>query len=47
MLNFVFFITAALAEMAGCYGFWMWLRLGKSALWLIPGIEGVHPQSGR
>ncbi len=27
----------ALCEIAGCFAFWAWLRLGKSALWLIPG----------
>ncbi|MGI6245453.1 MAG: YnfA family protein [Pseudochelatococcus sp.] len=29
---------AALAEIAGCFAFWAWLRLDKSALWLIPGV---------
>ena len=29
---------AALAEIAGCFAFWAWLRLGKSAIWLIPGM---------
>jgi small multidrug resistance family-3 protein len=29
--------AAALAEIAGCFAFWAWLRLGKSALWAIPG----------
>ncbi|MBA5779047.1 YnfA family protein [Stappia sp. F7233] len=28
---------AALAEIAGCYAFWAWLRLGKSVWWLVPG----------
>lgn len=32
------FIAAALTEIAGCYCFWAWTRLGKSAYWLIPGI---------
>ena len=31
------FFVAALAEIAGCFAFWAWLRLGKSAVWLIPG----------
>ncbi|MEQ1511492.1 MAG: YnfA family protein [Lysobacteraceae bacterium] len=26
---------AALAEIAGCFGFWLWLRLDKS-IWLLP-----------
>ncbi|MFK4825642.1 YnfA family protein [Paenochrobactrum sp. BZR 588] len=32
------YILAALAEIAGCYAFWAWLRLNKSPLWLVPGI---------
>jgi small multidrug resistance family-3 protein len=29
---------AALAEIAGCFAFWAWLRLERSALWLLPGM---------
>jgi len=32
------FVGAAFAEIAGCFAFWAWLRLGKSPLWLIPGM---------
>jgi small multidrug resistance family-3 protein len=32
------FVGAALAEIAGCFAFWAWLRLGKSAWWIAPGI---------
>ena len=32
------YLGAAIAEIAGCFAFWAWLRLGKSPLWLIPGI---------
>lgn len=32
------YIGAALAEIAGCFAFWAWLRLDKSAWWLAPGI---------
>ncbi len=32
------FAAAAVLEIAGCFAFWAWLRLDKSALWLIPGI---------
>jgi len=28
---------AALAEIAGCFAFWAWLRLGRSVLWVVPG----------
>ena len=37
MTLFAYF-GAALAEIAGCFGFWAWLRLGKSALWLLPAV---------
>ena len=29
---------AALAEIGGCFAFWAWLRLGKSAWWTVPGV---------
>lgn len=29
---------AALAEIAGCFAFWAWLRLGHSPLWVVPGL---------
>ena len=32
------YLLAALAEIAGCFAFWAWLRLGRSALWLVPGL---------
>lgn len=38
MLNYAWFFFAALFEIAGCYGFWMWLRQGKSAWWALPAI---------
>ena len=28
---------AAIAEIAGCFAFWAWLRLDKSAWWAVPG----------
>jgi small multidrug resistance family-3 protein len=36
----VFFIyaAAALAEIAGCFAVWAWLRLHQPAWWLIPGF---------
>lgn len=33
-----FYLAAALAEIAGCFAFWAWLRLGRSALWAVPGM---------
>lgn len=32
------FAGAAVAEIAGCFAFWAWLRLGYSAAWLVPGV---------
>ncbi len=32
----VIYLGAAIAEIAGCYAFWAWLRLEKSAWWLVP-----------
>ncbi len=32
------FAGAAIAEIAGCFTFWMWLRLGRSPWWLVPGM---------
>ena len=34
-------IAAALAEIAGCFAFWAWLRLGKSVWWIIPGMASL------
>ncbi|MDG4910333.1 hypothetical protein P9228_28515 [Mesorhizobium sp. WSM4898] len=27
--------------MAGCFCFWAWWRLGKSPLWLVPGLASL------
>ena len=32
---------AAVAEIAGCFAFWGWLRLGKPAWWLLPGLASL------
>ncbi|GGD87595.1 UPF0060 membrane protein [Aureimonas endophytica] len=34
----VVYAVAALAEIAGCFAFWAWLRLDRSPLWLMPGM---------
>ncbi len=36
-MTLVLYAGAALAEIAGCFAFWAWLRLGKPVLWLVPG----------
>src|SRR6266700_1154950 len=35
------YIAAAVAEIAGCFAFWAWLRMDKSAWWLIPGLASL------
>lgn len=32
------FLLAAFAEISGCFAFWAYWRLGRSALWLLPGV---------
>lgn len=34
-------LLAALAEIAGCFAFWAWLRLDRSPLWLGPGMVSL------
>jgi small multidrug resistance family-3 protein len=35
------YIGAAVAEIAGCFAFWAYLRLGKPVWWLLPGIASL------
>lgn len=35
------YIAAAVAEIAGCFAFWAWLKLNKPAAWLIPGVASL------
>ncbi len=30
-----------MAEIAGCFAFWAWLRLDRSALWIAPGMASL------
>lgn len=32
------YLGAGLAEIAGCFAFWAWLKLGKSPWWALPGM---------
>ena len=41
MTSLIAYAGAALAEIAGCFAFWSWLRLDKSAWWLIPGMAAL------
>lgn len=40
-MNGLIYIGAALAEIAGCFAFWAWLRLDKSIWWLVPGAASL------
>ncbi len=35
---FAIYALAALAEIAGCFSFWSWLKLDKPIFWLLPGM---------
>ena len=35
------YIGAALAEIAGCFAFWAWLRMGRSIWWIAPGMAAL------
>ncbi|MFY0736315.1 YnfA family protein [Aurantimonas sp. NFXS3] len=37
----VTYVAAALAEIAGCFAMWSWLRSGASGLWLVPGLASL------
>ena len=41
MTSFAIYMVAAVAEIAGCFAFWAWLRLGKSVYWILPGIVSL------
>ncbi|NUS70837.1 MAG: YnfA family protein [Ensifer adhaerens] len=41
MPAYLIYALAALAEIAGCFAFWAWLKLDKSALWLVPGMVSL------
>lgn len=37
MKTFIYFFLAATAEISGCFSFWAWQRMGKSAWWTLLG----------
>lgn len=41
MSSVLFYSLAALTEIAGCFSFWAWLRLGRSPFWLLPGVASL------
>ena len=41
MVTVLAYVVAAFAEIAGCFAFWAWLRLGRSVWWLLPGLASL------
>jgi small multidrug resistance family-3 protein len=41
MTTLAIYASAALAEIGGCFAFWLWLRTGKPALWVLPGLVAL------
>lgn len=41
MKTYLLYAFAALAEIAGCFAFWAWLKLDRSAWWLAPGVVSL------
>ena len=37
-MSYLWFTIAAVLEISGCYLFWLWLRMGRSPLWILPAI---------
>jgi small multidrug resistance family-3 protein len=41
MKSFSLYVAAAIAEIAGCFAFWSWLKFGKSPFWAILGVAAL------
>jgi len=41
MNSAIVYALASVGEIAGCFSFWAWLRLGKSPLWILPGMASL------
>ncbi len=41
IMTYALYVLAALAEIAGCFAFWAWLRLAKPIWWLAPGMVSL------
>ncbi|WP_290751700.1 YnfA family protein [Amaricoccus sp.] len=40
-MSVLVYVAAAIAEIAGCFAFWAWLRLDRSAWILVPGMAAL------
>jgi small multidrug resistance family-3 protein len=41
MKIYLIYAFAALAEIAGCFAFWAWMKMDRSILWLLPGVASL------
>lgn len=41
MQTTIAYVGAAIAEIAGCFAFWAWLKLDKPIWWLVPGMASL------
>jgi small multidrug resistance family-3 protein len=41
MVSVLAYVGAAVAEIAGCFAFWAWLRLGKPIWVVVPGVVSL------
>lgn len=41
LTTYLTFAATALAEIAGCFAFWAWLRNGQSVWWIVPGVASL------
>lgn len=41
MSSYLAYAFAAVAEIGGCFAFWAWLRLNRTALWILPGLASL------
>lgn len=45
-MTYLLYGLAALAEIAGCFAFWAWMRLGRSVFWVVPGTASLIAFAG-
>lgn len=41
MKIYLIYAFAALAEIAGCFAFWAWMKMDRSILWMLPGVASL------
>jgi small multidrug resistance family-3 protein len=39
--SILWYLLAALGEIAGCFAFWAWVRMHRSPLWVVPGLVSL------